>query len=370
MTRALVVALCAALVAGACSSKEKEPEGVQPVTALPSMCEGVGALPADGEVTFVRGDLLFGTGPDGGEARCITGVAGINPVFWAPRGDVLVDAGFAAAEVISEAGRATISGPGKSPRFHGFSRPAGTHALYSALDGTELAEVALEGGQSTDISFLRRHDEAVYHPAGTQLAVTGENEAGAYGVWLVTNEGTGAHLVVASRDEDEFYGVAFSSDGDTLYYVDDQHTFFELRSVDLTTLEKVAFLPKAKLVQKEKLPISVTPSPYTDDLLTYRLGSCEEGFDTFVVEGSDTREIAADLADTADTQPVGWLPDDRLVVAVTDDLCNRERKLDLHVVDGGRVDLLVEDVTYAALRIALPDDSPPPVSGPVGDEAH
>lgn len=374
MKRAAVVALCIAATGIACDRGNDDPPqspaaptspgAVLPaVSALPSMCEGIGELPAEGEVTFARGDLLFGASAEGRDVRCITGVAGINPVFWGPQGEVLLDTGFTLTEVISESGRATISGPGKSPRFHGFSRPEGTNALYTAIDGSKLAEVGVEGGRQKDISFLRRHDEGAYHPSGSQLAVTGENEKGVYGVWLVASDGTGAHLAVPTRDEDEFYGATFSSDGATLYYVDDQHTFFELRSVDLSTLQEGIALPKSTLVKKEKLPISVTPSPFTTDLLTYRLGTCEDGFDTFIREGSEIREVAGRLRDT---QPIGWLPDDRLVVAATDDLCDQERVLDLYVVDGESVELLVQEVTLAAVRAALPDAAPAPVSGPTG----
>jgi hypothetical protein len=376
MRRALLIGLCALAAAGACTSEvangpaePDDPNGdtrtdaAPPVTALPSMCEGVGEVPDEAEITFAKGELLFGVSPEGDGIRCITAVAGVNPIFWGPQGDVVIDVGFSASEVVSESERTIISGPGKSPRYNGFSRPNGTSTLFTALDGTRLAKVPVDGSKLTDISFLRRHDEAAFHPGGTQIAVTGETEDDdVYGVWLATNDGEDSHLVVPHRDEDEFYGVTFSSDGATLYYVDDQHSSFELRAVNLSELEVGLVVPKSRLVVKKRLPMSVMTSPFTPDLLTYRLGTCDDGFETVVLEGDASRRVGRRLGDT---QPIGWLPDDRLVLASTKDLCDRERLLDLHVVDGENLDLLVEDVTYAAVRAVVPI-GPAPVSGPTG----
>jgi hypothetical protein len=362
----MVAVLCVA--ASACSSGPEEASGeaTLPVTDLPTTCEGFGNLPDSGQVTFVKGDLVFGVSPDGVGLHCITGVAGINPIAWSPQGDFVLDIGFTASEVISDAGRVTISGPGKSPRFLGISPSLGTYALFGARDGTRLAKLPVDGGPPVDISFLRRHDEAVYHPSGTQLAVLGETEKQAiYGMWLVTNEGKEPHLIVPTRDEDEFYGMQFSALGATLYYVDDQHDHFELRVVDLSTLKEGIALPKSELVVDEREPISNLTSPFTAGVLAYRVGSCGSGLETFVKEGSSTTKVGADLADT---QPVGWLPDDRLVLAAADDLCDPNRTLDLYVVDGDDAELVVEDVAWAAVRAVLPEPQPP-VSGPVGAEA-
>ena len=182
-------------------------------------------------------------------------------------------------------------------------------------------------------------------------------------MWLASNDGSSKHLIVPSRDEDEFYGMAFSADGGMLYYVDDQHTSFELRVLDLSTLEEGIALPESELLVKDEQPISVTASPFTEGLLTYRVGTCDAGFTSFVREGTSETKVGGRLGDT---QPYGWLPDDRLLLASTADLCDPQRALDLHVVDGERVTLLVEDVSQAAVRGVVPD-APDPVSGPVGD---
>jgi hypothetical protein len=365
--------LCVLLAGAGCTSddggdvdptgSDRAPSEVAPlVTALPSMCEGVGPLPDEGEITFARGTLLFGVSPEGDGLRCITAVSGANPFFWVPDGSAVVDVGFTAAEIVSEAGRDVISGPDESPRFHGFSRPTGASALFTSITGKLLAKTSLSTGKTADISFLRRHDEVTFHPGGGQIAVTGETEEGVYGVFVATSEGEDFHLVVPSRDEDEFYGAAFSSDGSTLYYVDDQHSSFEVRAVDLAELQEGIVVPKSRLLLEEKVPMSIMPSPFAEDLLAYRLGTCDDGFTTGILDGDDQRAVGRGLRET---QPIGWLPDGRLVIAATRDLCNPQRELDLYVVDGDTVELLVEDVAYAGVRAALPD-APRPVSGPVG----
>lgn len=50
-----------------------------------------------------------------------------------------------------------------------------------------------------DISFLDRHDHAVYHPAGRHIASAGPL-AGEEGLWLATNEGRGAVRIVRTED--------------------------------------------------------------------------------------------------------------------------------------------------------------------------
>ena len=305
---------------------------------------------------------MFAATPEGGGVHCVISVAGTNPIVWGPRADFVMDVGFSTAQVISEPGRVIIGDPDKTARFYGLSRPEGTYALYTDLDSSSLAKVPTADGKLEDISFLRRHDEALYHPAGTQLAVIGETEEGIYGVWAASNEGKKSHLLVPHRDEDEFYGLSFSADGETLHYMDDQHDSWELRAANLNTLKEGIALPESTLLLKNDQPLSIIASPFTNDLLTYREGTCDVGFTTFVLEGSTPRKV---LGDAGDTQPIGWLPDDRLVVASTEDLCNPERTLDIHVVDEERSVLIVEDVREAAVRAELPA-APDPVSGPIG----
>jgi hypothetical protein len=156
--------------------------------------------------------------------------------------------------------------------------------------------------------------------------------------------------------------MSFSALGARLYYVDDQHTSFELRVIDLAGLEEGLSLPESELIIEDKQPISVMASPFTEGVLAYRVGSCDAGFTTFVREGSSTTEVGGDLGET---QPIGWLPDERLLLGSTDDLCDPQRTLDLHVVAGERATLLVENVTQAAIRAVLPD-APEPVSGSTG----
>jgi hypothetical protein len=368
---ALFVALCATLATGCSSSEEPgrpSGDGITsapsnlPITDLPTMCEGFGKQPEAGQVTFVKGELIFGVSADGEGVHCIAGVPGINPIAWGPQGDYVIDVGFTASEVISAEGRDFISGPGESPRFQGISRPEGTHTLSLGRDGSSIAKVPVDGEKLEDISFLRRHDEATYHPAGTQIAVLGETKDDVYGAWLVTNEGEDPTLVVPSVDEDEYYGLAFSAAGDVLYYVEDQHFTFELRALDLSTLREGVALPKSELLAKKREPLIAVVSPFTDGLLAYRVGSCEKRFTTFIRQGSSTIRVGAGLGET---QPIGWLPDDRLVLASTKDLCDPARALDLHVVDGERVTLLVEDVSQAAIRAVVPEGHEP-VGGPVG----
>jgi hypothetical protein len=345
------------LILPACSS---EPEkgaskpAVRAVTVLPSPpCRKAGSLPPGGQVSFVAGVRLFVVSATGAGGECIGEFDSANPVQWAPAGDRYLVAGFDVVNVYSGATPQAVTGLGSHPRTLGFSRPRGGNVLFVSVDGATLSKASTWGGRAVDISFLRRHDEATYHPSGAQIAVIGASRDGRYGIWLATNEGKEARLVVPVSTQDEFYGLAYSYDGSSLFYVADEHDHWDLRSLDLS----VAKPEPTKLLSADSPITAPVVSLLSSDTVAYRQGDCDTGMQTYVADARGPRIVAAGKRDT---QPVGWMPDGTLVVAVSDDLCDIARSLDLYVVNEDKESLLVKDVLQAAVRVAYPPPPAPP----------
>ncbi|MGH2686996.1 MAG: hypothetical protein ACRDJP_16150, partial [Actinomycetota bacterium] len=91
-----------------------------------------------------------------------------------------------------------------------------------------------------------------------------------------------------------------------------------------------------------------------DPLVAFTEGDCATGTQTFVWDGESAEPIDAGSINDF-TTPVGWLPDGSLLVASRPEGC--ERPATLHLWNSGRADLLLADVTEAAVRAVLP---PPP----------
>jgi hypothetical protein len=366
--RVRCAALALLLLAGACSTAkdkgEPEPPKVRALGSLPSSCGQLGPVPPGGEVSFITGGRVYVVSPTGSGAACVGEVAAPDPIQWSPTGDAYLVAGFDSVEVHTQSGVETLTGPGDHARLQGFSRPTGANLLFISSDGTALAKAPTNGGASKDISLLRRHDEAVYHPSGAQLAVIGQTTRGDYGIFLATNEGTEQKEIVPVTSEDEFYGLAYAHDGSALYFVADEHDSWELHAADLTNPARAR--PREKMLFDAPAPIAAPlVSLLSGNVIAYRQGDCDSRLATYVRDERGTRRVGAGLGDT---QPVGWLPDGTLVVAASDDLCDPARKLDLYVVQEDRQSLLVEDVDQAAVRVALPP-APGPAGEPVGDPA-
>ena len=358
-SKALLVALLGVVVlAGACSSEPKptpEPLAVDEVTGLPDTCTSAGALPPGGQVSFVKENRVYVVSPTGAGTRCVITVTRPEPIQWGPVGDRFLVAAFDHVDVYSDRKPVTIGGPGGHARLQGWSRPTGKNVVFISSDGRKLVKSPFEGGDAIDISFLSRHDEVAYHPSGAQIAVIGQTRDGRYGIFLATNEGKKATEVVPVSNEDSFYGVTYSHDGNTLYYIADLHDSWEMRSLDLSGV-----LGGSRPETLFSAPTPVTTalvSPLTGTVYAYRQGNCESGFQSYVRDDRGARRVGAGLGDT---QPVGWLSDGTLVLAASRDLCDLAATRDLYVVHGGRQAVLVRGVDQAAVRTAAPPPGPVP----------
>ena len=355
MTRAWIAAsFAAALVLGtACSSSDPEvsdgsdnsDDAVTTITDLPSACKKTNSSDATGEVAFIKSGRLYVADIEEGVATCVAEVGPKAPLTWSPDGSSFALSRFKKVEVYIDGEKRVRTGAGEDPQFFGYMRPDGDELLFIPYDGSKLHRVAVEGNGSKDISFLRRHDEVVSDPSGEELAVIGEPHGKPYGIFVVGADGEEAHRIVTSDEEDEFYGLGYSSDGETLYFVLDLHDKWELHSIPAEARGK---LEESSVLVDSRLPFRPYLSTYNPDDIAYRDGECGAGFTTYILDqGAPTA-----VDDDGDSQPIGWTSDGSLVTGVADDLCDATRTLDIFVGDANDRDLLIEDVEEAAVRPA------------------
>lgn len=349
-----VAASVVALVLGvACSGDSAPSDPVEspsttPISEFPRKCDQQIPSTDETQISFTKRGRLYISDVSGQNVRCVAAkLPESDPYTWAPDGATVGVDNFGTIDTIGRLGGETITGPGATSLFQGFSQPEGSDLLFISADGGVLERVEIDSGKRSDISFLRRHDEAVYHPSGDDIAVMGALKNAPsktdYGIYLVNDRGANLRTLVKTRNEDNFYAMDFSADGKTLYYVADIHTRWELRSVPTDEGEN----PEETIIATVREPILPIVSRVSEDI-AYREGDCDTGFSTSVLSGDTFTEVTED----GDSQPIGWTNEGELVTGLTEDLCDPAWVMDLYVGGMTDRDLLVEDVDEAAVRPA------------------
>lgn len=344
-----------------------EPTPPPPAKARPtaSGCRAIaGRVPSEGQITFVRDDKIVAASPDGEPETCLvdlerTSIAPTaTPLSWNARGDaVIVD------DVAVFAGtRRTFRVVDRRPERAVWSRPNGTSVVYVATDG-RLMKRPSAGGPADDISFLQRHDDVAYHPAGTHIATTGVTTKGTYGLFLATNVGTGRRLLARGERARLITGLRFSDDGQYLYYT-------ARHGPGNWHLHRLGIGADRSFVTLDdgRSGFEYTVSPRSARTIAwFSVGDCAEGeAGKFHARGPGTSglDIPAELRAT-DLRPVGWLPGRELVVASSPVSCSTTAARDVYVLGDHEPILIVEEVgASAAVRTKVPPPPPPP------DEAH
>jgi hypothetical protein len=217
------------------------------------------------------------------------------------------------------------------------------------------------GAKPFDISFLADHDEVVYHPAGTHVAVTGTDEDGTYGLWLATNLGKEHQLLAIGEDARRIFSLSFEHDGRSLYYAAEHDDRYDVHSLRLALQDEEGKTRDAKLSTLDTADTEMgdlVTNEFTVDLVAYTVGSCEDKKTTRVYDRSIT-ELGGPLAGFS-TEPVGWLPDGELLVIARESGC--EGAGTLFSWRPEETNRLVADVSAAGVRAMLPPAPGPPGS--------
>ena len=369
--KALVALCCVLLIAARCTSESDGP--LSPATrpkALPptqqaafelgKSCSGLRELERT-QISFVSGGKLFVARRSGSLARCVMPVSRPTDLEWGPKADRLHFGDLRRYD-----GSRIVSLPGETQSV-AWSRPSGRSIVYVAGGGRDsrglLMKVEAFGAEPSDISFLADHDEAVYHPAGTHVAVTGTARDGTYGLWLATNLGEEPQLLAIGEDARRIFSLSFSQDGTTIYYAAQHDHRHDVHSLRLALEDSEGKIRNAELKTIQSAPTAmgdvVAPLLGTHRI-AYSVGSCVEKKVTRVWDGS-VGELGGRLADLS-TEPIGWLPTGELLVLARADGCSRPGTLYAWHVRADRITRLADGVGVAAVRIVLPPPPPPPGS--------
>jgi hypothetical protein len=208
-------------------------------------------------------------------------------------------------------------------------------------------------GEVVDLSAtLSNANLPVYHPAGTHLVVREEGR-----LWLMTNDGIEA-VLLASNEEAEIMEYEFDLNGDLVFlahHAGASH-IHKLVSGENGELESPIMVESALSL------FGLRVSPFAP-LIAYSesvVAGCSHRLGIIGVE------VPPPL-DSLGAMPVGWLPDDQLVVAAQAPGC-RGPYGELYVFSTGLcpgapygVTKLVSGVEGAvAVRIVAPPPPPPP----------
>lgn len=299
--------------------------------------------------------------PDGATERCLADLsdsktlsAGPPRVAWNGPGDRVLVGNRALSGDLSES-RALTEDVDEFPEW---SRPNGTSVIWVTKDG-RLMKRSSFGGAALDISFLARHDDVTYHPAGEHIATTGLAENGSYGLYLATNVGTKQQLLARGEAARLITDLVFAHNGRELYY-EARHGPKNWHLHRLTIGEDA----RLETLDKNKFGFLVAVSEVGEfpPFIWSSSGDCAAGeADRLHLTSGDGIEIPAELERTS-LRPVGWLPGRKLVVSSSPVSCSTAAPQDVYVLQSHKDPLLIarEVGITAAVRAALPPPPPPP----------
>lgn len=259
---------------------------------------------------------------------------------------------------------------GAHPAALGLSRPTGTSVLFETNHLTDLVKMDAAGGDRQYVSFLERHDEAIYHPAGEHIVAAGVDDRGDYGVFVATNEGTEPHLLVLGEDAKRVYSLTFSPTG-YLYYAAEHDDHYDVHGVGMEGAPSGDILESglATFYSSESPIHEVVSSQFQPGApLAVQVETAEGACETVVVTDPRPGEKNAEIPLTdgilegRSTAPVGWLPNGDLVLEGTDDRCRSTGEV--FVWDGDGTTLLATGATAVAVRGLMPDPPDPPTKEP------
>jgi hypothetical protein len=336
-------------------------------SALPEGCSGK-AAPTE-TVGFVAEGRAWALDPSTGRLACLFEVKDPGPFTFGPQGDRVLLGGLQVEGLTSAA--PTWPGVHSSPSVFDWGHPLGLAIVYATGSG-EPQKRFMDDGHVERLSTLPKgsYEAIAYHPSGLALGFI-VDEGARQGIWISSNEGKEPQRLVYSRPETVFSSLAFSADGQTLWWIA-QHpgSVSEIHDMDLTDRTGFGTILSRGLDSTAR-GLQLAPAG--------ALKAATQGADcsdqqAMVIDSDGASPAVADA--TAPTEALGWLDASTLLVAQGG--CDEPQTL-LTVSwhqHGGQATVLVHDVDAAAPRTVLrnaptqvpvpPNESPPAPPGGVG----
>jgi hypothetical protein len=238
-----------------------------------------------------------------------------------------------------------------------WSYPTGTTVLE--VDRGRLQLIPAGGGDPLDISFLARHDAAIYHPAGTHVVSSGvARPGGSYGLWVATNRGSNPRLLAQGETATSISNLVFTANHQLLF-VADHGDHKDLHQLDLAN---------EKIVTPATIPstacfTAVVASRLAGGGVAWATGPCSGG----TVTATAVRNGAfLPLAGTemASANPVGFLPDGTLVSRGARGIITFRDGRVTSIASAGAGPVALRAVEPASVPLELPGGSGPEFRGP------
>lgn len=314
--------------------------------------------PADGfpsEITFVVGDRLYGSTPDGATVRCLATLTRDQRglVSWSPRGDRALLAG---GTVLDAAGTRRSGFEVGSPRVR-WEMPEGAGLVSPNSSGTAVVRRSSSSANDrTDITFLRRTWAVAPHPAGGGVVVgAGVTTDGTRGIVAKQVDDEAARpLLTLSNPDEQITELAVDDAGDVVYFITDNGVQFRVHQLSLATLTTGE-------LDVEQAPIALLVAGPAWRTVAWRVGLCNDLTQTVVRDDRSgtalTVGIDTPLEDLS-LSPIGWLDATRLVVASRTLGCDGPADVWIWNLLDGSATLLVKTVEMPATRTPAEPSGP------------
>lgn len=334
--------------------------GAALVESLPAGCDGVAAPPTSTSVAFAAAGRVWAVSPGRpSDLHCLFPAAQPGLFSWGPRGDRVVLTGLAVHGVGSPAARPAGS---FAPSYFTWSRPTGTTIWFTDQSQTHVFRADIGTSGARDITPMPgvTYGDMAYHPSGLAVGFVAHNASNAQtptAIWMSTNQGADARLLVQAPSGITFGHIVFAHDGTGLYYSIDAATgTHQVARYDLTTGQvSGALWSGGSPVGGDMVELAGVPG------LGLTVGSSCADHTAVFAPLDGTAGTVLDPGVPGPVSMVGRVDGQHFVVAVGG--CNGAPS-DLYVVsrDRGHASLLVRGVTASGMR--LPEPSPPPALPP------
>jgi len=307
----------------------------------------VGTVPADGQITFVVGTRLYGVAADG-DVQCLADLNSRSPSWlaWSPDGDeVLVG-----PDVLLRAdGTFTTTGYFADNTNVRWSAPTGKALIApKASTGQLIWRNAHDQADRIDVSFADGITSAGYHPAGKHIVAAGIGRDGqGPGVFVASNRGENAERIGVLEPGTTATEVAFEMSGGSVAFIH-QHADGGAHVHRYTFAD-------GSLATLADLP-DVTPTHLTvsgvdqGDLAWTQPYSTVNSMAHVLLGGSPTAVVANSPVGDHISDPVGWLPGHRLLVASRDLSPSTEGWFELWEWSPDGMRMVIDGVSAAAAR--------------------
>lgn len=332
------------------------------LVALPQGDCAYADAPAEGELTFVLGNRLFGSTFDAVSVRCLTelepGQRGV--MRWSPVANrVLLNPG-----TVFDVGGIRSSGFDPATTRMVWEYPVGDALIAPTPSSKTLVRrSATDGGERTEITFLPRTWLVASHPSGQALLAVGRTADQVTGLFAADSAGQNGRPLLFIAGERTVQELAIDPSGRSAYLISTRGDSFALHRLSLTdlALTEVSSTPTPLL--------QVTPGP-TASAVAWKSGLCNSITDTWVFDerlGNAVVAGAGTPLEGLSVAPLGWLDATRLVVAARTLGCDGPADVWTWNLLDGSATLLVKSVELPTLRLLQPQATMPaidPVAAP------